>query len=246
MKRQNIFRSTFILAISLLCLTVSAQKGNGEEAPKLPGKPSNLIADNAPVFGGVAVSADLVGFAMKAVNARFANMEVAGRLNFCEKYFPIVELGIGDCTKTGSDNNNTFSCTAPFYRIGMDYNLNKKMNGNRFFIGLRYAFSRYNYDYDTPDFADPVWKVHSPLSLHNMKGKNQWLEIAIGMETKLWSIIRLGWNLRYKARLKQRIPEYGEPYYVPGFGKNGSSTFGGTVNLTFDIGKTAKKNITGT
>ena len=72
---------------------------------------------------------------------------------------------------------------------------------------------------------------------------SKWVEVVIGMETKLWSIVRLGWNLRFRNRLKQKVSEYGEPFYVPGFGKNGGSTFGGTVNLTFDIGKTAKKNI---
>lgn len=243
MIKQRILRYTFILAISLTGPCALAQDAKPGEQVKLPGHESNLIADNAPVFGGIAVSADLVGFAMKAVSARFANMEVAGRLNFCEKYFPIVELGIGDCKKTGGDNNNTFSCTAPYYRIGMDYNMNKKMSGNRFFIGLRYAFTNYSYSFDNPDFADPVWKIHSPLALHDLNGKNQWVEVVIGMETKLWSIVRLGWNLRFRNRLKQKVSEYGEPFYVPGFGKNGGSTFGGTVNLTFDIGKTAKKNI---
>ncbi len=243
MTKQNICRYTYILVISLVCLNLFAQKENTKKAPVIPKPESNLIADIAPVFGGIAVSADLVGFSMKVLNSRFANMEVAGRLNFCEKYFPIVELGIGDCKKTGGDNNNTFSCTAPYYRVGMDYNFNKKMTGNRFFLGLRYAFTSYKYDFENPDYADPVWKIHSPLDLRDMNGKNQWLEIVVGMETKLWSIIRLGWNLRYKARLKQSVPENGDPYYVPGFGKNGGSTFGGTVNLTFDIGKTAKKNI---
>ena len=246
MTRQRTCRYIFVLLlISLISLPAAAQsKKKDKDKVNIPGRESNLIADNAPVFGGIAVSADLVGFVMKAMNARFANMEVAGRLNFCEKYFPIVELGIGDCKKTGGDNNNTFSCTAPYYRVGMDYNMNKKMNGNRFFVGLRYAFSTYNYDFDNPDFADPVWKRNTPLVLHSLDGRTQWMEVVIGVETKLWSIVRLGWNLRYKARLKQKVSEYGEPYYVPGFGKNSGSTFGGTVNLTFDIGKTARKNIT--
>lgn len=244
MKRQRTCRFiSVLLLISLALLTATAQDKKAAK-PELPGKKSNLIADNAPVFGGIAVSGDLVGFVMKAMNARFANMEVAGRLNFCEKYFPIVELGIGDCKKTGGDNNNTFSCTAPYYRVGMDYNMNKKMNGNRFFVGLRYAFSSYKYDFSNPDFADPVWKKASPLSLNNLNGRTQWMEVVVGVETKLWSIIRLGWNLRFKTRLKQNVSDCGAPYYVPGFGKNSGSTFGGTVNLTFDIGKTARKNIT--
>ncbi len=221
----------------------AAQKKRNADIEKTdslpPPSPKNK---KAPLFSGIAVSGDFVGFSMKAIGAKFANMEVAGRLNFREKYFPIVELGIGDCTKKGGENENVFSVTSPYYRIGMDYNFNKKLNGNRFFGGLRYAFSSYEYDFSDPVFTDPVWNITKPIHLKSQNGKSQWMEVAIGVETKLWSIIRLGWNIRYKIRIKESISKYGSPWYVPGYGKNGGSAWGGTVNLTFDIGKTARKN----
>ena len=52
----------------------------------------------------------------------------------------------------------------------------------------------------------------------------------------------MGWSLRYKIRLKNDTPAYGEPWYAPGFGKNGNTTWGGSVNLMFDIGKSARRN----
>lgn len=231
MTRLNIYRYFYLLLISLCALSLPAKKQE---------KSDILIADHAPVFGGVAVSADVVGLFMKVANSRFSNMEAAARLNFREKYFPIVELGIGDCTKEGGENESRFSTTAPYFRVGMDYNFNKKMNGNRMFGGIRYGFSRYNYDYENPDFQDPVWGDEIPLYLKSMKGRNQWLELVVGVETRLWSIVRLGWDLRYKARLAQKVSDYGEPWYVPGYGRNVAPTFGGTVKLIFDVGKTAK------
>ncbi len=191
---------------------------------------------------GAAVSVDLCGLALKGIGARFANMEASARLNFKEKYFPIFELGLGDCTREGAENNNRFSTTAPYFRIGMDYNFNKKQNGNRFFGGLRYAFSSYKYDFYNPDFKDEVWDVPSPLDLKDVSGKKQWAEIVIGVETKLWSIVRLGYNVRYRMSIKETGIENGKPWFVPGFGRNGGSAWGGTVNLTFDVGKTAKSN----
>lgn len=237
--KSRIYAFIYVLASSLLALPVSAQEEQIKEAIEK----EILIKDSAPVFGGVAVSADLCGLFMKVMNAKFANMEAACRLNFKEKYFPIGELGIGDCTKNGAENNNRFSTTAPYIRVGMDYNLNKKMNGNRFFCGLRYAFSSFKFDYDNPDFTDEYWSEQHPLSIHGQKDNTQWLEFVIGVETKLWSIVRLGWNIRYKNRLHQSGIEYGEPWFVPGFGRNGGTVWGGNVNLTFDVGKTAKKNI---
>ncbi len=235
MHKEKIYAYICILLISLLPAVANAKdKTTGEE---------NLIADNAALFGGVAVSADFVGFSMKLLDSKFANMEVAGRLNFLEKYFPIVELGIGDCTKTGSENDNTLSVTSPYFRVGMDYNFNRKMNGNRLFGGVRYGYSSYNYDFHIDELRDIYYGTIETLDLNDLNGKNQWLELVVGVETKLWSIVRLGWSLRYKYKIKQKASEYGAPWFVPGFGKNGTTTFGGTVNLTFDIGKSARKSM---
>lgn len=229
---------TYALTCSLLLWGSAAQLAQAQKKAAPTQVPKE---EKAPLFGGVAVGADLVGLAMKGMGLKFANMEVSGRLNFYEKYFPIVELGIGDCTREGGENNNKFSTTAPYYRVGMDYNFNKKVNGNRFFGGLRYAFSSYKFDFENPDFADPVYGTATPLRFKDLKGKKQWMEVCVGVECKLWSIVRMGWSLRYKIKVKNSTPSYGEPWYAPGFGKNGNTTWGGTVNLMFDIGKSARR-----
>lgn len=227
----------FICSLTLSTLPSPSLQAQGKARPaQVPPE------EKAPVFGGLAVGADLVGFAMKGLGLKFANMEVCGRLNFLEKYYPIVELGIGDCTREGGENNNKFNATAPYYRVGMDYNFNKKVNGNRFFGGLRYAFSSYSFDFENPDFLDPVYGAGGAMAFKDLKAKKQWMEICVGLECKLWSIVRMGWSLRYKIKVKDRDPAYGQAWYVPGFGKNGSSTWGGTVNLMFDIGKSARRN----
>ena len=54
--------------------------------------------------------------------------------------------------------------------------------------------------------------------------------------------MRLGWNVRYKRRLfHSDADEVGRTWYVPGFGINGASAYGATMNLAFDFGKTMKK-----
>ena len=229
MQHWRTSRYIFTLLISLASLPLWAEKKK-EVIPK------------APLFCGVAVQADLAGPVMKAVGSKYDQLEVGARLNFRDHYFPIFELGIGESDREGRENNNRFHARAPYFRVGMDYNLNKKHNGNRLMAGLRYGFSSFKYDFEDPDFADPVWSGSSDrFYLDGQRGKMQWLEFCIGCETKLWSFIRLGWTLRYKARIHQSVSQHGAPYYTPGFGKNGSSTFGGTMNLIFDVGRTTKK-----
>ena len=219
-----------LLLSSMLCNPVSA----AEKKEKIP---------PAPAFCGVAVFADLVGPVMKAMDSRFSQMEVGARLNFRDHFFPLCELGIGASEREGVGNSNLFNTSAPYFRVGMDYNFNKKHNGNRFMGGLRYGFSAYDYDFEVQEFKDPVWNTTpNTFNLQDLNGRTHWMELSAGCETKLWKFIRLGWNLRFKARLKQKSSDYGKPYYVPGFGKNGSSCFGGTVNLIFDVSRPPKKD----
>ena len=224
MKRPLTCRFTcLLLLISLACTTLQAQKPQKKE--------------KAPLFGGVAVSADIVGFAMKAVGAKYANMEIAGRINLRDKFFPVAELGIGDCHREGAETGNTFSTTSPYMRFGLDYNFNKKHNGNRIFGIVRYGFSSYKYDVGNEAFTDPIYGTVKPLNISGEKAKAQWLELGAGVETKLWKFIRLGWSIRYKFRLSMSTPSEGKPYFIPGFGKNDSNGFGGSMNLIFDLGK---------
>ena len=127
-------------------------------------------------------------------------------------------------------------------RFGLDYNFNKKHNGNRLFGIFRYGFSSFKYDIGNETFSDPVYGTTGPLNLGSEKATAQWLEFGVGVETKLWSFVRLGWSMRYKFRLAISNPEEGAPYFIPGFGKNDSNCFGGTVNLVFDVGKNIMKN----
>lgn len=218
----------FLTLISLACLSLQAQ----EEQPQQPQQ-----KEKAPLLSGVAVSADVVGFAMKAVGAKFANMEVGARINLLDKYFPVAELGIGDSHREGAETGNTFSTTSPYMRFGIDYNFNKKHNGNRLFGILRYGFSSFKYDIGNNLFTDPVYGTTIPLQLNGQKATAQWLEFGLGLETKLWSFVRLGWSMRYKFMINIKCPYEGSPYFVPGFGKNDDNGWGGTVNLVFDVGQ---------
>lgn len=225
---MRISRFSFALVgISLLLASPmrARDEGEREKAPK------------APLLMGVAVQVDLAGPVMKALNTKFDQLECGARINFRDKYFPLVELGVGECERDGEQNANHFKTRAPYFRVGMDYNFNKKHNGNRFFAGLRYGFSGYTYDFTNVDFQDPVYGGNTGLDLSGQKANMHWAEASVGCETKLWSFIRLGWTLRFKARISEKDTPYGSPYYVPGFGKNGSTTWGGTCNLIFDIGK---------
>lgn len=188
-------------------------------------------------INGAAVGADFVGFAMKALGSDWRHMEVLGRINILDRYFPIAELGIGEGDHEGRDIENHFKVRAPYFRVGADYNFSKKHNANRMMAGLRYGFSKYTYDLEAAEpLTDPVWHATQPFQLHDLDGRCHWMEVVFSLETRIWTIVHLGWDIRIKAKLSQKHSPVGEPWYIPGYGKTASSTaWGGSFKLLFDI-----------
>ena len=202
-------------------------------ADKVKGKHEKKIH----FINGAAVGADIVGWGMKALGSDWRHMEVLGRINILDRYFPIAELGIGEANHEGRDLENRFKVRAPYFRVGADYNFNKKHNGNRMTGGLRYGFSKYNYDlFVAEPLTDPIWGGSEELDLTGRDGRCHWLEVVFGLETRVWTIVHLGWDIRIKAKLSQKKAPEGQPWYIPGYGKtDGSTCWGGSLKLLFDI-----------
>ena len=226
--RKNIFTSIIVLAISLLTApataTAQSQKHHHVEEP-----------DTTPLFRGVAVSIDLVGPVQRAISD-YGQYEAALRLNLKDRYFPIVELGIGSADYEDAVTGITFKTSAPYGRVGCDFNILKnKHDDYRLYLGARYAFSSYKYDLSNPGVEDPVYGGEASWGAKDVKGSQHWIEAVAGVDAKLTGWLHLGWSVRYRGRISQKSGDIGEAWYVPGFGKNGSSKLGITFNVGIEI-----------
>lgn len=197
-----------------------------------------------PVFCGVSVGVDIAGAVMAQV-AKFGQYEAQARLNFKQRYFVAIETGIGVSNHTDERTEQHYNVHAPYFRVGGDYNFaNNPVSGNRIYAGVRYGFSKFNYDISGPVITDDVWGIDVPLNLKSQQGNAHWGELVAGLEGRLWRFIHVGWTVRWKYRFAQKSNVYGHAAYVPGFGNNKeSSCFGGTVTLLIDISdvKNSKK-----
>ena len=189
-----------------------------------------------PLLAGVSVSANLAGAFLNTFTSS-GTYEGALRLNFRNKYFPIIELGIGAANQTSETTQLNYITRAPFGRIGLDYNLKRdKRSTNRIFVGARYGFSAFNYDLSGTPVQDTHWKTEAPFQFNNISDKVHWGELVFGLETSIWKFIHLGWSLRYQVRLYEHNTNIGRAWHVPGFGRNSeNSHFSGTFQLIFDL-----------
>ena len=202
------------------------------------GSKKNIIAETAdsiPLFRGVAVSVDLVGPA-EMMFGDYGQYEAAARINLKDKYFPVVELGWGKANAEDVATQLTYKTNAPYVRAGMDFNLMKnKHDIYRLLGGVRYAFTSFKYDVNSPNIVDPVWKDNVEYNAEGVKCNYHWLEFSFGVDAKIWGPVRMGWTVRYRKKLYSKAGDFGTPWYVPGFGKSGSTRLGGTFNVTFEL-----------
>ncbi|MFW9601463.1 MAG: DUF6048 family protein, partial [Prevotella sp.] len=122
----------------LTFLTANAQQGKKKFVTIAP--------DTIPLFRGIAVSTDLVGPAQLAFSS-YGQYQAAMRVNLKDKWFPIIELGIGKADAEDVTTKLNYKSTAPYGRIGMDWNLSKnKHDIYRVYGGFRYAYTSFKYD----------------------------------------------------------------------------------------------------
>lgn len=191
---------------------------------------------SVPFWAGLSVSFDVAGAAMANATA-WGQYEGALRLNLKNTYFPIVELGQGRANHTGETTALHFATRSPYFRLGMDYNLKKdRLSKNRVFIGARYGFSSFRYDLSGPDLVDQNWKTTVPFRFEALDGNAHWGELIFGLEAQIRKFVHLGWSVRYRRRVCEKQSPTGRTWYIPGYGRNSSSsTLGGTFNLVFDL-----------
>ncbi len=221
---------TFILllAISLLStLPVNAQKKMVKTEP--------AKADSSAFISNVAISVDLAGAVQRWVSSS-GQYEAALRVNIKGRYFPIIELGIGQADKEDDVTHVRYKTSAPYGRLGIDFNLLKnKHDDYRFYVGARYGFTSFKYNIEPLTITDPSWGGETTYEATDVKCYYHWMEAVAGIDVKIVRPVRLGWSIRYRRRLTHDHNPVGTPWYVPGFGKGESSHIAATFNLIFEL-----------
>lgn len=219
--------SRLIVSLLLLTLALSAQA---------QAKVFSLEKDSIPFFRGFAVSFDLVGPAMLALTDR-GEYEGALRINLHDQWFPIFEMGVGRANHEDDEVTGiTYKTTAPYFRIGMDWNVLKKKHGpNRMYAGFRYAFTSFNVDIIRENLPDPVWLSQTGFGIKDLSCVMHWAEIVFGIDAKIIGPLHLGWSVRYKRPLYHKNGDIGNNWYVPGFGTGSDDQLAANFNVIIDI-----------
>ena len=226
MRRNSICTYILIVAISLLSLlpsTADAQRRKPVQAAE---------KGTIPLFRGISVGTELIG-PIQMMLSDYGQYEGMVQINLKDRFFPVVEIGMGKADKQDDVTGISYKTSAPYGRIGCDFNVTKdKHDIYRVLVGARVAYTSFKYDISSPGVSDPVWGTKTDYSAANVAGNCLWAELVGGVNAKIWGPLHLGWTVRYKTRIHNKDGEIGAPWYVPGFGRGGSSRIGATFNVS--------------
>lgn len=195
--------------------------------------------DTTKLFQGLAVGYNVAGTVMRMVGD-YGEFEGMLQANLKDKYFPLVELGLGSAKHSTDIVTGVKATTnSPFIRLGCDYNIAKnKHDDYRVLFGVRYGFTAFSQDI-TGNISDPVWGGNVAYSVDDKTITYHWGELIFGVDAKIWGPVRLGWTFRYKRRFYANEPDGQKLWYVPGFGRDGNA-LGGTFNVKFELHRKKK------
>lgn len=223
------FVSKLLLSIILLTTFAGAKAQVAQTKTLANVLPMVATRDTTRFFQGVTLNIDLIG-PLQAVTGDYGHYEAGLRVNLLDRYFPAIEVGYGSSKHDDDfDLNLHYESSAPYFRLGMDYNILKyKHDVYRMYAGGRYSFSSYKYDITTSEIIGEGDDKEMSYTTHNgLSGNCHWIEGVFGVDAQIWKNFHLGWDLRYKRRLFQKKADAGEPWYVPGMGKNNGSQIWG-------------------
>lgn len=251
--------SAIVLSISLVLLffivpPIQAQQRYQNPTPKRDqkkNKKEEVKPDTIPLFNGAHIGVDIFGVGSKLFGGDFLSSEVSLTANLKNKFLPTLELGYGT-TDTWNETGIHYKSSAPYFRIGADYNtMSKKKEKNSYlYVGFRYAMSSFKYDVNSLPVDDPIWGEGTsdpsledgiwgggspPFNHTGMKATMHWMELVVGIKAQVYKNFSMGWSIRMKYKISATTDEYGDPWYVPGYGKYKSNNIGVTYSLIYKL-----------
>lgn len=174
---------------------------------------------------------------MRAFGQDYGLFSVWGELNMHNRYFPLIEIGLGQASIRPEEMNFTYkSSVAPFFKIGANYNVFYNSNPKyKFLVGLRYGFSPFSYSVDNITVDNSYWGEQSVFNIPRQNASVGYLEVTAGVRVNIVSRFSIGWDLRFRSILHESSPKYGKPMYIPGYGKRGSA-LSGSISLVWTFG----------
>ena len=192
---------------------------------------------------GLHLSADAFGYIYPIfVKDKYYSTELSATLNINNRFLPTIEVGLGHTNMVSQLYEIGYSTRAPYYRVGMDYNMQyKNKKPGYIYLGARVGYTAFNYSVEAAPLVDPVWGDEAPIHFSHVPCQAVWAEAVGGLRAEIVRNIYMGWSLRFKYPIYRGPIANGGPWYIPGFGTGSKGILGATYTIGYYFNFTKKK-----
>lgn len=239
--RSKLVSTTDGMGNEILVDTVTGK----EVADTLPAPQGRVPKMLNPLLFSASIGVDLWDPLMRAFGQDYGLIGFSAELNLHNRYIPVVEVGLGNASSTPANQNYTYHVgITPYFKIGANYNFLYNSNPDyQFVAGLRFGWTRFNYELRDVTINDSYWGQDQTVNFPRQTSSVTYLNVLFGLRVKIWKPISMGWNVRFRAILKETEQPGGKPWYIPGYGSRGGILTGSfSVYYTFSLtGKNKKE-----
>lgn len=173
---------------------------------------------------------------MRCFGQKYGLISFWGEISIHNWIKPYVEVGFGSASDTPEKNNYTYkSGIAPFLKIGANYNFLYNSNpAYSVYLGLRYGITNFSYSVEDVNVYQGYWGDDITMDLPSQRITAGYLEVGVGLKVMIATHVYLGWEVKAHAILHRGKATYGNPWYIPGYGTDGS-LFSGSFSVSYTL-----------
>ena len=173
---------------------------------------------------------------MRCLGQKYGIGDVWGEVSLHNRYFPTFVAGLGTISDTPINKNYTYrSPLAPYFKLGATYNFFYNSSPDyRLQAGLRYGFSVFKWSVSDATVDEGYWEHPTSYSIPDQSCTAGYLEIVLALKVKIFGNLSAGWSLIYHSMLHTSKSTYGNPMYIPGYGKR-NGAFTGNFSIIYTL-----------
>lgn len=189
-----------------------------------------------PRWESIAAGVNLWDPLMRCFGQHYGLIGFWGEVSIHNWIKPYVEIGLGNASYTPDRSNFTYkSGIAPYFKIGANYNFLYNSNpAYSVYAGLRYGITNFSYEVTDVSVYPGYWDEDISMSVPSQRVTTGYFEVALGLRVMIASNIALGWEVKVHNIIHSSKAEYGDAWYVPGFGTRGS-LFTGALSISYTL-----------
>ena len=171
---------------------------------------------------------------MRALGQDYGLVGFSLDLNFRNRFIAAFEAGIGSADHVG-DGYHYKSPVAPYFKIGADYNfMFRKSPDYLLCAGFRYGLSPFKFEVTDAVEGSAYWGETDKFSIPSQSVTAGYLDLLLGIRVRLVGNLSMGWSFRYHNVLHGGKTDFGEAYYIPGYGSR-SGAVTGTFSIYYNL-----------